>query len=210
MIEVILSFFSVFVILFLVFPFREFARAWVAKQLGDDTAERCGMLTLNPLAHIDLMGALCMCMCCIGWSKPCPISLNRCRKVSLSTAVVLVSLTGPLSLILLAFIMMIIGKVILVTVASEAALWIYTGLSIAAQISAYLAVLNLIPIPPFDGYYIIAGLLPRNVAIWMENNSRIIYIVVFVLLVSGVLAIPLSMLASGMLTVMDLLTFWIK
>ena len=96
MLTVIISFFSVFVIIFLVFPFREFARAWVAKQLGDDTAEQYGMLTMNPLAHIDWMGALCMCLCCIGWSKPTPISINRCRKVSQKPAVLLVSLMGPL------------------------------------------------------------------------------------------------------------------
>lgn len=208
-INVVISFFSVFVIIFLVFPFREFARAWIAKQLGDDTAENCGMLTLNPLAHIDPMGALCMCLCCIGWSKPTPISINRCRKVSQRTAVVLVSLTGPLSLLLLAFIIMIIAKVIHILIAAAVVEYIVSGLSFAAQIAAYLAVLNLLPVPPFDGYYIIAGILPRNAAIWMERNAQIINIVVFVLLVSGVLSYPLSMLASGMLGVMDLLTFWI-
>lgn len=207
---VILSFFSVFVILFLVFPFRAYARGWVAKQLGDDTPERSGMLTLNPLAHIDPMGALCMCICCIGWSKPVPISVNRCRKVSQSTAVVLTSATGPVALLLLAFIMMIISKVVLVASAADAAYYIYAGLSYAAQISAYLAVLNLIPVPPFDGYYIIAGLLPRKAAIWMETNSRIIYFVVFVLLISGVLSFPLQMLSNAMLSLMDLLTFWIR
>lgn len=210
MIEVVISFFSVFVIIFLVFPFREFARAWVAKQLGDDTAENCGMLTLNPLAHIDPMGALCMCLCCIGWSKPTPISINRCRRVSQRTAVVLVSLTGPMSLLLLAFILMIIAKIIAVAVTSAVVLYIYAALTTAAQISAYLAVLNLLPVPPFDGYYIIAGILPRNAAIWMERNAQIINIVVFVLLISGVLSLPLSLLASGMLGLMDLLTFWIR
>lgn len=210
MIDVIVSFFSVFVIIFLVFPFREFARAWVAKQLGDDTAENCGMLTLNPLAHIDPMGALCMCLCCIGWSKPTPISINRCRKVSMSTAVVLVSLTGPLSLLLLAFILMIVSKVILVTITAQAVVYVYIALRTAAQIAAYLAVLNLLPVPPFDGYYIIAGLLPRKAAIWMERNAQIINIAVFVLLISGVLSLPLSMLANGMLGLMDLLTFWIR
>lgn len=210
MIEVVVSFFSVFVIIFLVFPFREFARAWVAKQLGDDTAENCGMLTLNPLAHIDPMGALCMCLCCIGWSKPTPISITRCRKVSQSTAVVLVSLTGPMSLLLLAFILMIISKVILVTIAADVVIYIYAALRTAAQIAAYLAVLNLLPVPPFDGYYIIAGLLPRNAAIWLERNAQIINIVVFVLLVSRVLSYPLSFVANGMLTLMDLLTFWIR
>lgn len=209
MLTVILSFFSVFVIIFLVFPFREFARAWIAKQLGDDTAEQYGMLTMNPLAHIDWMGALCMCLCCIGWSKPTPISINRCRKVSQKTAVLMVSLTGPLSLILLAFLLMVIAKTVYVLAPSDTTYYIMMALITAAQISAYLAVLNLIPVPPFDGYYIIAGILPRNAAIWMERNSQIINLVVLILLISGVLTRPLSYLSIMMLNVMDFLTKWI-
>lgn len=204
-----MSFFSVFVIIFLVFPFREFARAWVAKQLGDTTAEDCGMLTMNPLAHIDLMGALCMCLCCIGWSKPTPININRCRKVSQSTAAVLVSLTGPLALILLAFLLMIIGKTVYVLAPSQTTAYVMTAIVLAAQICAYLAVLNLIPVPPFDGYYIISGLLPRKAAIWMETNARIINFVVLILLVSGALSYPLSWLSNMMLRFMDLITTWI-
>lgn len=209
MLTIVISFFSVFVIIFLVFPFREFARAWVAKQLGDNTAEQAGMLTMNPLAHIDLMGALCMCLCCIGWSKPTPININRCRKVSQNTAVVLVSLTGPLALFLLGFVLMIIAKVVIVAAASATAFYIYVALEMAAQICSYLAVLNLLPVPPFDGYYIISGILPRKAAIWMETNARIINLIVFVLLISGALSIPLGYLSGWMLDFMDLLTRWI-
>lgn len=209
MTTVIISFFSVFAIIFLVFPFREFARAWVAKQLGDNTAEEYGMLTMNPLAHIDLMGALCMCLCCIGWSKPTPISLNRCRKVSQNTAVVLVSLTGPLSLFFLGFLLMVIAKVIFVISATTTTYYIFVALIMAAQICSYLAVLNLLPVPPFDGYGIISGLLPRKAAIWMETNARIINFVVLILLISGALSRPLSDLSTLMLNFMDLLTRWI-
>ncbi len=209
MLVVVISFFSVFAILFLVFPFREFMRAWVAKQLGDDTAEDCGRLTMNPLAHIDPMGALCMCLCCIGWSKPSPININRCRKVSQRKAVVLVSMTGPLSLILLAFLLMVIGQGVFVLVASETAAFIMAALITTAQISAYLAVLNLLPIPGFDGYYIIAGILPRKTAIWMETNAHIINFVVLILLISGVLSRPLGFLANLMLDLMNFLTSWI-
>lgn len=209
MIVVIQSFFSVLVILFLVFPFRAFARGWVAKQLGDDTAEQYGMLTMNPLVHIDWMGALCMGLCCIGWSKQVPISFNRCRKVSQNTAVTLISLTGPLSLFVLGFILMIIAKVILVLVASETAVYIALALVMASQICAYLAVLNLIPVPPFDGYYIFAGILPRKAAIWLESNAHIFNSVILVLLISNVLTKPLYKLSMLMLGFMDILTAWI-
>ena len=209
MLTVVMSFFSVFVIIFLVFPFREFARAWVAKQLGDNTAEDCGMLTMNPLVHIDPMGALCMCLCCIGWSKPTPISINRCRKVSQNTAVVLVSLTGPLSLIFLGFLLMVIAKVVFAVIPTVTTYYVLMALVTAAQICAYLAVLNLIPVPPFDGYYIVAGLLPRKAAIWMETNARIINFAVLILLISGVLSVPLSFLAGLMMDLMNFLTGWI-
>ena len=98
----VLAFFSVFVIIFLCFPIHECAHAVVAHWLGDDTAYDQGRVTLNPLAHIDLMGALCMLVCSIGWAKPTPVNLHRCRKVSVRTADILVSVAGPVSNILLA------------------------------------------------------------------------------------------------------------
>lgn len=210
MVDVLLSFFSVFVILFLIFPFRGFARGWVATQLGDDTPESAGMLTLNPIAHIDPMGALCMCICCIGWSRYTPISLNRCRKVTERTAAILVALTGPLSMLILAFILIIISKILIVAIAPSATLYyIYMGLYNAASISSYLAVLHLLPVPTFDGYVLIQGLLPRKQAIWMEQNARIINMVVFILLISGVLTLPLSFISSGIMWLFNLMTIWI-
>ena len=210
LITVLLGFFSVFVILFLIFPFRAYARGWVATRLGDDTPESSGMLTLNPLVHIDPMGALCMCLCSIGWSKYMPISLNRCRKVTIRKAAVLIALTGPLSLIILALVLVIICKVLLLVVPpSEMLDYIRAGLYNAALISTYLAVLNLIPVPSFDGYVLIQGLLPRKTAIAMEQNSRIINFIVFVLLVSGALSYPLGIVSSGIMWLLDLMTIWL-
>lgn len=210
MITVVLSFFSFAAIIFLCFPVRAYARAKVASYLGDDTAESAGMLTLNPLAHIDLMGALCMAICNIGWSKYVPISPHRCRKVSARTAAIIIAATGPVSLLLLGLIMVIITKIIALVATPTAVLgYIAIGLYNAAEISVYLAVLNLLPIPSFDGYVLIQGLLPRKAAIWMENYSRIINFVVFVLLISGVLALPLSLISSGIMWLFDLATMWL-
>lgn len=211
--DVVLSFFSVFVLLFLCFPFRAYMKAWVAKQLGDDTAENAGMLTLNPIAHIDLMGALCMCLCCFGWSKPTPISLNRCRKYSMRKCAVLISLMGVMSLIILGLILIILAKVILVIFANSSIIgtisMISGALSQAALISVYIAVLNLLPVPGFDGYVLIQGLLPRNAAIFVERNANIINLVVLVLLVSGILSKPLSFLSAIIYLGLDLITIWI-
>lgn len=209
MITVVLSFFSVFVIIFLCFPLRAYMRGLVASKLGDDTPERSGMLTMNPLAHIDLMGALCMCICCIGWSKPMPISVNRCHKVSIRKAAVLIALTGPLSLIVMALVLVILSKITLRFAASEAVFYLYMGIVYAAQINIWLAVLNLLPIPGFDGYTLIQGALPRKQAIWVETNAHIINIVVFVLLISGVLTVPLQFVSNGVMWFLNLITSWI-
>lgn len=213
MTSVILSFFSVFVLLFLCFPFRAYMKCWVAKKLGDDTAENSGMLTLNPLVHIDLMGALCMMLCCFGWSKPSPINISRCRKYSIRKSAVLISLMGFMSLIILGLALIIIAKVLLLVFANSAAIeTVYTissALAQAASISVYIAVLNLIPVPGFDGYVLIQGLLPRNAAIFLERNANIINIVVMVLLISGILVTPLSLLSGLIYVGLDLITFWI-
>lgn len=207
----ILSFFSVFVIIFLCFPIHECAHAFVAHLLGDDTASDMGRLTLNPLVHIDPMGALCMMVCCVGWAKPTPVSLHRCRKVSVRTADVLVSAAGPVSNILLALIFMIIYKLMWVNMNfSTTMVYIAYAVSDIMTISTYLAVINLIPIPPFDGYSLIEGILPRKQAIWVEEHAQILHFIVFVLLISGALRVPLMYASEGILWVLDKMTFFIR
>lgn len=230
---VVVEFFAVFVIIFLCFPIHECAHALVAKILGDDTAERQGRVTLNPIAHIDPMGALCMCICCIGWAKPTPVDLRNCRKTSMRAANVLVSLAGPLSNILLAFVVMLIEKIVVVTVGvpleealasggfgadamieygrvfQPAAGYVLWGLSEVVRINVFLAIFNLIPIPPFDGYHVLASFLPSKALYFMEKNGQIIHFVVFVLLISGVLDLPLMICSSGVTLFLDLITRFI-
>lgn len=209
-ITVVMSFFAVFVIIFLCFPIHECAHAFVAHLLGDDTASEQGRLTLNPLAHIDPMGALSMCLCNIGWAKPTPVNLRRCRKVSLRTADILVSLAGPLSNILLSFILMIISKLLLVNIQfSETLPYVVRALQMAARINAFLAVFNLIPVPPFDGYSLIQGILPLKAAVWVEQHAQIINFVVFVLIIGGALSGPLSFLSGKIMWLLDKATAFI-
>lgn len=207
----VLSVFSVLVVLLLCFPVHECAHAFVAHLLGDDTASDMGRLTLNPLVHIDPMGALCMFVCHIGWAKPTPVSLHRCRKVSVRTADILVSAAGPVSNFLMSLILIIICKIISVTAApSETMGWIVLGLYLTAQINTFLMIINLIPVPPFDGYSLIQGILPRKQAVWIEQNAQIIHFIVFVLLVSRALDKPLGYASDGVMWVIDKMTFFIK
>ena len=214
LITMVLSLFSVLVIIFLCFPVHECAHAFVAHLLGDDTASDMGRLTLNPLVHIDPMGALCMLVCSIGWAKPTPVSLHRCRKVSVRTADILVSAAGPVSNFLMALILVIISKIIWVTSMQQnpttTALWIILGLELTAQINVFLMIINLIPVPPFDGYSLIQGLLPRKQAIWIEEHAQIIHFIVFVLLISRALDKPLGYASDGVLWLIDKITFFIR
>ena len=211
LITMVLSVFSVLVVLLLCFPVHECAHALVAHWLGDDTASDMGRLTLNPLVHIDPMGALCMFVASIGWAKPTPVSLHRCRKVSIRTADILVSAAGPVSNFLLSLIMVIIAKILMATSSelTPTMFYIYLGLYQIAEINTFLMIINLIPVPPFDGYSLIQGILPRKQAIWIEEHAQIIHFIVFILLVSRALDRPLFYASSGVMWVIDKLTFFI-
>lgn len=207
-----ISFFSVFVIIFVVFPIHESAHGLVAKLLGDDTAEREGRLTLNPLHHIDPMGALAMCLCNIGWAKPTPVDLRKCTKTSMRTANALVSLAGPVSNILLSLVLIIVEKVIILVAGQSMDMTLYyviLALNYTATINIYLAVFNLIPVPPFDGYHVLASFLPAKAVYFMEKNGRIIYWVVFFLIVSGLLSTPLGIISNGIYWLLDKITFFL-
>ncbi len=211
-VTVAISFFSVFVIIFVVFPIHECAHGFVAKLLGDDTAERQGRLTLNPLHHIDPMGALAMCLCNIGWAKPTPVDLRKCTKVSMRKANVLVSLAGPVSNILLSLVLIIVEKVIILIAGNSIDMTLYyviLALNYTATINIYLAVFNLIPVPPFDGYHVLASFLPAKAVYFMEKNGRIIYWIVFFLIISGVLSIPLGAISNGIYWLLDKITFFL-
>ena len=211
MTTVILSFFSTFVVLFLCFPVHECSHAFVAHLLGDDTASEQGRVTLNPFAHLDLMGTLGILLCHVGWAKPVPVNLLRCRKVSMRKADILISIAGPVSNLLMALILMILYKIILVTAEfSSTVFYIVFVLRMAAEINVYLAVFNMIPIPPFDGSSLLRGVLPRDLAISMEEHGQILYFVVFALIMSGVLRVPLGYASNGVLWVLDKITWFIR
>jgi Zn-dependent protease len=104
-----ISFFSYFVVLFLCFPLHELAHATTAYKLGDTSQKWNGGLSPNPIDHIDLIGALVMLIFPIGWAKPVMTDTRSFKKPRRDTA--LVSLAGPLTNLILAFIFYIIFKI---------------------------------------------------------------------------------------------------
>lgn len=206
----ILSFFSIFVVIFLCCPIHEFAHAAAAYRLGDDTAASQGRLTINPIAHIDPVGVGSMLVCGFGWGKPVPVRLYRCRKVKAHTASVLVSVAGPLSNFLMALLFVIIYKIMAVTATpTETMGYIVYGLYLVARINTGLMVFNLIPVPPLDGYALLEPVLPQKYAVWVEHHTQMLSFILLTLVVSGVLRVPLGYAADGVMWVLDKATFFI-
>lgn len=142
---------------------HEFAHAYVADRLGDPTPRAHGRLTLNPLAHLDLIGTLLILLVGFGWAKPVPITPTNFTNWRRDT--VIVAAAGPLANVTLLFVLGVPFKLGLLPTYGIGAGPISVLLLTMMQINAMLAVFNLIPIPPLDGSKILLGLLPPEQAV---------------------------------------------
>jgi len=170
---------------------HEYAHGWAAYKLGDPTAKAAGRLTLNPLKHIDPIGALCIILFRFGWSKPVPINEYNFERREVDTA--LTALAGPVSNILLALLTGLINLIFKPDPSSIFALI----LMVFASINISLAVFNLLPIPPLDGHKIVRALLPKKLRYYWEKLEKfsIFIILIFILPIS-----PLSVWTSNFLS----------
>lgn len=145
---------------------HEFAHAWAAWRLGDDTAARAGRLTLNPLAHIDVLGTIIAPLLLhFGWAKPVPYDPSRFRRsVNMGTGSALVSAAGPASNVLLALVSAVaLGLALRFTPGLvEEGSPVGFLLSNLVVLNCGLALFNLLPVPPLDGGGLIGGLLPTR------------------------------------------------
>lgn len=181
-------------VIFITLPIHEWAHGFVSTKLGDPTPRYQGRLTLNPMAHFDLMGALGILLLGIGWAKPVQVNARYYKNPKWGMA--LVALAGPLSNIVLAFIMLLINNILIVTglVGNAIIEQLYYFLLYIAIISISLAVFNLIPVPPFDGSRILFVFLPQRLYFQIMRYERYIFIGIFVLVYSGLLDRPLGFL----------------
>ncbi len=154
-----------FVPLILSLAIHEFAHAWAAWRLGDDTAKRAGRLTLNPFAHADLVGTIILPLLGVpfGWAKPVPVNPTRFRRgIRMGTGMAITAAAGPISNVLLAVIATT-GYALLVRFAPdvvERGSGVGQLLVTAIFLNVNLAIFNLIPIPPLDGSRIVDGFMP--------------------------------------------------
>ncbi|MBI5059493.1 site-2 protease family protein [candidate division KSB1 bacterium] len=144
---------------------HEFSHALAATRLGDPTARSAGRLTLNPLAHLDLLGSVMLLVVGFGWAKPVPVDLNYFRSPRRDMAIV--AFAGPLSNLVLA---VLLGAALRATgfLTGDLA---ETAVRIAVYgvwINIILAVFNMIPVPPLDGSRILRGIIPIE---WQAGYS---------------------------------------
>ena len=146
--------------------FHEFAHAWMAHRLGDDTAKYAGRLTLNPISHIDPAGIIILIVLLassggrfgFGWAKPVPFNPNRLSKPKRDIG--LVALAGPVSNILQAMVIATFFKLFEPQIMSNQGAINFFGIFLFLNI--ILAGFNLVPIPPLDGSKVLFSILPNS------------------------------------------------
>ncbi len=168
---------------------HEASHAYAAFRMGDDTAALSGRLTLNPLRHLDPIGSLMFLFAGIGWAKPVPINPSRFSEAkSIRHGIVYTSLWGPLSNIILGAIAWFLYCVVYTAavgfgwVSSSVILVLLQLFNTLYIANMWLAVFNLLPIPPLDGYKIFGALLPPKLYYRILQQERIIGLV-FILIV---------------------------
>ncbi len=183
--------------------FHEFAHGFAAYKLGDNTAKNEGRLSLNPLDHLDPIGTLLLLLAGFGWGKPVHVkSTNYTRKISMEKGEAIVSSAGPLTNIVLAFLLALVyGAIIKFAsvgfILSTVGKIILQILGAAIAINIGLGVFNLIPLPPLDGSKIIMPFLPYNAKQWFRNNEQIFYIVFVIIWITGIASIIISPAITG-------------
>ena len=176
--------------------FHEVAHGWAALALGDPTAKERRRLSLNPIRHVDPVGTLLVpgAMALLGgpifgWAKPVPVNFARLNNPRLG--MMLVAAAGPATNVLLAA----LGAVALGLYArsfeglQDMSEFVLGGLLLFITINVFLALFNLLPIPPFDGSHIVEGLLPRSLA-HHYAKLRNLGMLLFVALIAATWAFP--------------------
>lgn len=202
-----LSFFSLIVmfvsyaaIILVTLPIHEWAHGYIATKLGDPTPRMHGRLTLNPLAHLDLFGTLMLLLFGVGYAKPVPVNPRYFRNPRSGMA--LVALAGPVSNLIVAFLAAGICRLLAflpLDGMAPALVWLF--FTTIAEVSIYLAVFNLLPIPPLDGFHLISPLLPGKWLYYINRYRQYISLGLLLLLATDALDVPLGFVYNAIASV---------
>lgn len=196
------------IVLFTAMPIHECAHGYMADRLGDNTARVQGRLTLNPFVHLDLMGSICLIAFGFGWAKPVQVTSRHFKNPKRDMA--LTAIAGPISNILMALVVMILYKLcygFMPMLRENTFVYVLTSvLGIMMSINLYLAVFNLLPVPPLDGAKFFGAILPSKAYFFMLRYERYVYIVLVILLFTGVLWWPLQWASGKLMIALDWIT----
>lgn len=160
----------VIIALLIAFTVHEFAHAYVAYKFGDTTAKDQGRLTLNPMEHIDPLGTLFLLIAGFGWARPVPVNRNAFKNPRL--AGVLVSVAGPVSNLLVAFIAYGAFSGYIAATHIDPPSFVFSLFNQLIGLNILLFVFNLLPVPPLDGYRIIEDLVSPHVRAKMTQYEQ--------------------------------------
>ena len=173
-----------------------------AYKLGDPTAKYEGRLTLNPLSHMDPIGAVCMVLFRFGWAKPVPINPMYFRDRKRDTAIT--AAAGPLSNILMAFISAVLIAPFMILIkpnfSNVITYFIEKLLYECAYLNIYFAAFNLIPFPPLDGSKILGAFLSQENYMKLLQYERFAYPLLIIFMISGLLSRVLSIIITPLIS----------
>mgnify|MGYP000499625186 CR=1 FL=1 len=175
------------------FTLHEWAHAWSAYRLGDNTAYYQGRLTLDPRAHIEPVGIMLALLAGFGWAKPVPVN-PRAFYPNEKRGLVIVSLAGPVMNLLLAALFGVVVRFMLGIGLDASFAFLYNIVATIVIFNLALFLFNLLPFSPLDGYKIAVGTLPREYSNWLVQYERETTLALMLVLMAGIINPRLNIL----------------